>query len=388
MLMEMLQMALALGLFAIGVSLFGITQQARRGLVIRLKPPVWLRWAVGISALLILMSACQPVVSNQTATSETSPATNGATQLTIYSGRNENLVGPLIEQFRTETGIDVQVRYGDTAEMAATILEEGNNSPADLFFAQDAGALGALAKEGRFIELSDTLLEKVDPRFRSPENLWVGVSGRARVLIYNTTELSEADLPASVYDLTDEKWRGRVGWAPSNGSFQSFVTAMRAIDGEEAARNWLEGMVANDTHVYPNNNAIVTAVGAGEISVGLVNHYYLYQFLKEQGDSFAARNYYFPAGDVGAMINVAGVGILQTSTNHEAAEQFVEFLLSNEAQQYFATQTNEYPLTGEGIEINPLLKPLAEIVTPQINLSDLNDLQGTLSLLQDVGALE
>lgn len=389
MLMELLQMALALGIFVIGVMLFWITKLARQGVVVTLTPPIWLRWVVGVSALMILLAACQPVVSNPTvATNEGSAATDAATQLTIYSGRNENLIGPLIEQFKTQTGIDVQIRYGDTAEMAATILEEGDNSPADLFFAQDASALGALAKEGRFIELPSTLSEAVDARFRSPENLWVGVSGRARVLIYNTTELTEADLPTSIYDLTDEAWRGQVGWAPSNGSFQSFITAMRAIDGEEAARAWLEGMIANDTQVYPNNNAIVTAVGAGEITVGLVNHYYLYQFLKEQGEGFGARNYYFPAGDVGAMINVAGVGILQTGANQAAAQQFVEFLLANEAQQYFATETNEYPLTGEGIETNPLLKPLAEIVTPNINLSDLDDLQGTLTLLQDVGALE
>lgn len=385
MYIELLQMALALGLFGIGVVLLGVTKLAQQGVFISLRPSVWLRWTVSIAALIILLVACQPIASNPTAAPNESSA---ATQLTIYSGRNENLVGPLIEQFKTQTGIDVQVRYGDTAEMAATILEEGDNSPADLFFAQDASALGALAKEGRFIELPSTLLEQVDPRFRSPEKLWVGVSGRARVLVYNTAELTEADLPTSIYDLTAETWRGRVGWAPSNGSFQSFITAMRAVDGEEAAREWLEAMIANETQVYPNNNAIVTAVGAGEIAVGLVNHYYLYQFLKEQGEGFAARNYYFPAGDVGAMINVAGVGIMQTGVNQAIAQQFVEFLLSDEAQQYFATQTNEYPLTGKEMETDLPLKPLAEIITPEINLSDLNDLQGTLTLLQDVGALE
>jgi len=391
MLIELLQMVLALSLLGAGVLLFTITHLARQGVVVRLALPVWARWVVSVTALMIFVAACQPIAPNSTPTtsgSSETDATADATQLTIYSGRNENLVGPLIEQFREQTGIDVQVRYGDTAEMAATILEEGQNSPADLFFAQDAGALGALAQAGRFVALPNPLLAQVEPRFRSPEDLWVGVSGRARVLVYNTDELTEADLPASVYDLTDEAWRGRVGWAPSNGSFQSFITAMRAVDGEEAARAWLEGMIANDTQVYPNNSSIVTAVGAGEIAVGLVNHYYLYQFLNEQGESFPVRNYYFPSGDVGAMINVAGVGILESSANQAVAEQFVEFLLSNEAQQYFATQTNEYPLTGEGIETNPLLKPLDEIVTPDIDLSELEDLQGTLELLQDVGALE
>lgn len=391
MLMELVQMALAIGLFAVGLILLAMIHLAQSGKTLRLAPPVWARWPVGLLVVAIAVAACQPVApaAEPTATAaEESAANADGAQLTIYSGRNENLVGSLIEQFKEQSGIDVQVRYGDTAEMAATILEEGENSPADLFFAQDAGALGALAQEGRFVELPTTVTEQVEPRFRSPENLWVGISGRARVLVYNTDLVSEADLPASVFDLTAEKWRGQVGWAPTNGSFQSFVTAMREVAGEEAAQTWLEGMIANETNVYPNNNAIVTAVGAGEIAVGLVNHYYLYQFLKEQGEGFPARNYYFPAGDVGAMVNVAGVGILQTGANQEAAQQFIEFLLSTEAQQYFATQTNEYPLTSAEIEINPMLKPLSEIVTPDIELSNLSDLQGTLTMLQDVGALE
>lgn len=391
MFMELLQMALAIGLFIVGLVLLAMIHLAKNGKTLRLAPPNWAPWTAGLLVVVMVVAACQPVApaaAPTTTAAEESTTNTGGAQLTIYSGRNENLVGPLIEQFKTQSGIDVQVRYGDTAEMAATILEEGDNSPADLFFAQDASALGALAQVGRFVELPTALTEQVEPRFRSPENLWVGISGRARVLVYNTDLVSEADLPASVFDLTDEKWRGQVGWAPSNGSFQSFVTAMRGLAGEEATQAWLEGMVANETHVYPNNNAILTAVGAGEIVLGLVNHYYLYQFLKEQGEAFPARNHYFPAGDVGAMVNVAGVGILQTGANQEAAQQFVEFLLSTEAQQYFANQTNEYPLTSAEIEINPMLKPLDEIVTPDIELSNLSDLQGTLTMLQDVGALE
>ncbi|MEZ4616374.1 MAG: iron ABC transporter substrate-binding protein [Caldilineaceae bacterium] len=360
------------------------------------------RWARGIALLvtLLLVVACQVAPQSAATTGTETPAdaqeaatandntASSAQSLTIYSGRNENLVGSLIAQFEEESGIDVQVRYGDTAEMAATILEEGANSPADLFFGQDAGALGALALAGRLTTLPDDLLAMIEPRFRSPDGQWIGISGRARVLVYNTDELTEADLPASVNDLTAEEWRGRVGWAPSNGSFQSFVTAFRTLAGEEAAQAWLEAMIANDTQAYSNNTAVVTAVAAGEVSVGLVNHYYLSQFLAEQGESFPARNYYFPAGDIGSMINVAGVGILDTSTNMAVAEQFIQFLLSTEAQQYFATETNEYPLTGEGIEVNSLLKPLDEIASPDLDLSDLADLQGTLEMLQEVGALE
>jgi iron(III) transport system substrate-binding protein len=272
--------------------------------------------------------------------------------------------------------------------MAATILEEGQNSPADLFFGQDAGALGALAQAGRCQALPQALIDQVEPRFVSPEGEWTGVSGRARTLVYNTEMLSEEDLPQSVFDLTDEEWRGRIGWAPTNGSFQAFVTAMRLNAGEEATRAWLEEMVANDAQLYPNNSSIVEAVGRGEIEAGLVNHYYLYRFLAED-PNFTAANYYFPAGDVGAMINVAGACIINTSDNPDEATALINYLLAPEAQQYFADETNEYPLAGgDGVTLNPDIQPLDEIDTPNLDLSSLEDLQGTLLLLQESGALD
>lgn len=336
--------------------------------------------------LSLFMTACQPVA--QPPTQQSDPTQSSANSLIIYSGRNENLVGPLLDRFATESGIKVEVRYGGTAEMAATIMEEGANSPADVYYGQDAGALGALAQAGRLSQLPQEILSQVDGRFVSDKGLWVGTSGRARTLVYNTDELSESDLPQDIWGLTDPTWRGRVGWAPTNGSFQAFVTALRVLEGEEQARSWLEAMIANDAQSYAENTPIVAAAGAGEISVGLVNHYYLYRFLAEQGESFPARNYYFPAGDAGAMINVAGVGIIDSAPNQANAEKFVAFLLSQESQQYFADETDEYPVAGQEIQMNTLIKPLADIRTPDLDLSDLVDLQGTLQLLQDVGALD
>ncbi|HXG40284.1 MAG TPA: iron ABC transporter substrate-binding protein [Candidatus Limnocylindrales bacterium] len=306
--------------------------------------------------------------------------------LTIYSGRNEQLVGPLIERFRSTTGLDVRVNYGDTAELAATILEEGDNSPADVFFAQDAGALGALAAEGRLAELPAATLERVDPRFRSPDGVWVGASGRARVAVYDSRVLGPADLPDSILDFTDPAWRGKLGWAPTNGSFQAFVTALRVLRGEETARAWLEGILANEPRVYEGNMPIVEAVAAGEIEVGFVNHYYLMRQLAERGDAYPVRNHFFAGGDPGALVNVAGVGVLRTARNPAAALAFVDFLLSEESQRYFSEATFEYPLV-DGIAADPRLVPLDEIESPEIDLSDLADLQGTLELLRDVGAL-
>lgn len=307
--------------------------------------------------------------------------------ITLYSGRGKSLVGPVIEKFQTSTGIEVRVKYGDSAEMAATILEEGRRSPADVFYSQDAGALGALATEDLLATLPAEVLDRVDARFRSPSGTWVGTSGRARVVAYNTDAVAVDDLPSSILGFTDPAWKGRIGWAPTNGSFQSFVTAMRVDLGEDAAEDWLRAIIANEPRVYPKNSAIVAALGDGEVDVGFVNHYYLFRFLSERGESFPVRNYYPTRGDVGALINVAGVGMLGTSRNSEAALQFIQFLLGAEAQQFFADETNEYPLI-DGVHANPALKPLAEIDTPEIDLSDLSDLKGTLELLQKVGALE
>lgn len=340
-----------------------------------------------ISLLIALMlSGCQAVTPTGSQTDATT--TEAEQTLTVYSGRSENLVGPVIEKFTAATGIPVAVRYGSTAEMAATILEEGQNSPADVFFAQDAGALGALAKEGRLVQLPAEILDQVDATYRSVNDNWVGVSGRARVLVYNTNNVSPDELPANVFELTDPKWQGRVGWAPTNGSFQSFVTAMRLLDGDEKTRQWLVDMLANDVQVYDNNTNIVNAVGAGEIDLGLVNHYYLYQFLKEQGEDFPAANYFFPEPGAGSIVNVAGVGILDTAPQPVLAEQFANYLLSDEAQQYFADETVEYPLAGENVTVNPTLKPLADIATPALDLSALEDLQATLQMLEETGALQ
>ncbi|MGB9634345.1 MAG: iron ABC transporter substrate-binding protein [Chloroflexaceae bacterium] len=337
------------------------------------------RLAVPVMIMALILAACgaQPAAR---------PQPEAPRKLVVYSGRSESLVGPLFEQFTQATGIAVEARYGDTAELAATILEEGQNSPADVFFAQDAGALGALGAAGLLAPLPETTLNAVEERFRSSRGDWVGVSGRARVVVYNTERLEERDLPASITGFVAPEWKGRMGWAPTNGSFQAFVTAMRVQLGEDAARRWLEGMLANETRTYEKNAAIVQAVAAGEIDVGFVNHYYLYQLQREAGDTLKAANYYPLDGDVGALINIAGVGLLKTAANAGPAQTFLNYLLSGDGQRYFAERTFEYPLAA-GVPADPRLKPLAEIETPALDLNQLSDLQGTLKLLQDVGAL-
>lgn len=328
----------------------------------------------------VLLAACGGSGDEGGAGGEPAPS------LTVYSGRSEELIRPLIEQFEDETGFRVQVRYGATAEMAGAILEEGDNSPADVFFAQDAGALGAVSDEGRFAPLDTEVLEKVDPQFRSVNGDWVGVSGRARVAVYNTAVLDEAVLPESILGFTAERWKGgKIGWAPTNGSFQAFVTALRVTEGEDGARAWLEGIKANEPKVYENNIAIVEAAGAGEIQVGFVNHYYLHR-VKAENPQFPAANYLFPDGDVGSLVNVAGVGILETGDHQEEARQLVAFLLGEPAQQYFATETFEIPLV-HGVPADPSLPPLGTLKQPDVDLGQLDDLEGTLRLLTEVGVI-
>ena len=313
------------------------------------------------------------------------PAAKPSGEVTVYSGRKESLVGGLLKRFEAQSGITTKVRYGGTAELAATILEEGANSPADCLFAQDAGALGAISKEGLFTKLSADLLNRVDPRFRSPKGEWVGVSGRARTIVYNTESLTDVDLPDTILGFTDPKWMGKIGWAPTNGSFQAFVTAFRVSEGEDAARKWLLGIKENEPRPYKNNTTTVQAVAAGEAQVGFVNHYYVYRLLSED-PNLKARNYHPRGGGPGAMINIAGAGILNTSKNPEAAGALMDFLLSQEAQLYFVNQTFEYPLI-EGVNPLPDLLPLQKINHPNIDLSDLDDLKGTLALLREVGIL-
>lgn len=306
-----------------------------------------------------------------------------AQPLTVYSGRNEAFVAPVIDAFATATGIEVEVRYGGTAALAAQLLEEGANSPADVFLAQDAGALGAVAGAGLFAGLPTEVLERVDARFRSLDGLWVGVTGRARVVI---ADPAADDPPASVFDLVEPGYEGRIGWAPTNGSFQAFVTGMRVVHGDEATFAWLRGMRGNGVRAYANNTSIVEAVGRGEIDYGLVNHYYLFRFTGEDPD-FAAVNLFLPDADIGGLINVAGAGVLAGSDRLADAERLVAFLLSDLAQRHFAAEVNEYPLVA-GIGANPALPPLAELPTPDLDLSNLADLESTLELLLDSGALE
>ena len=307
-------------------------------------------------------------------------------RLVVYSGRNENLVRPLLERFEEKTGIALDVRYADTAELLPTILEEGRNTRADVFFSQDAGALGELSLKGLVRPLPTDVLDLVDPRFRDTEGRWIGVTARARVIAYNTDRLDPAGLPSSVLDVTAPEWKGRVGYPPTNASFVAFVTALRETVGEDRTRQFLEGLKDNGAKRYDNNILTIDAVAAGEVDIGLVNHYYLYNEFKERPDAHVAN--FYPGqeeGGEGTFVNVAGVAILADTDRLPAAERFVRFLLEEESQHYFRDETAEYPLRA-GVDPIPELPALASLKTVPIPLTQLGrDLEGTVELLKDVG---
>ena len=328
--------------------------------------------------MIVLLAACSGGESAET------------DNLIIYSGRSESLVGPIIEQFKADTGINVEVRWGSTSEMAALLLEEGERSPADIFYAQDPADLGALANAGMLSELPDEVLSLVPAKFASIDKHWVGITGRARTVVYNTTAISDpaSQLPDTIEGFTDPAWRGKIGWAPTNGSFQAMVTAMRTVWGEERTADWLAGIQANEPIVYEKNTPTVAAVGAGEVEVGFVNHYYLYRFLAEEGEGFGARNYFLPGGGPGSLVMVSGAGVLNSAENHANAITFLNYMLNNDSQQYFADETVEYPVI-DGVTIADGLPTLDELSANslEIDASDYTDLSGTVDMLRELGIL-
>lgn len=343
-------------------------------------------WLVSLVSVLAL-AACKDKPADGPPGPAPSPTGAGATapEITVYSGRSEKLVGPILSAFEKEHGVKLKVRYGETAALATLLLEEGARSPATVFLAQDVGAVGALTERGMLATLPDEVLSRVPERYRAEKKTWVGVTGRVRTIVYAPSRTQATALPASVLDLTQPAWKGKVGWAPQNASFQVFVTGMRKALGEKATLTWLADMKANGTRDYAKNGAIVQAVATGEIALGLVNHYYLYQFLKDD-PAFDANNHFTAPKDPGSLVNLSAVGVLASAepAAAKAGTQLTAYLLSDAVQAEFVKGTNEYPLV-EGVEGPDGLRPLAELEPPTIDLSALGDLEGTLELLRKSG---
>ena len=335
-----------------------------------LKRPVMQTLLIGL-ALTLLLTGC-------------SGGSTASKELTIYSGRSQEYVETVYERFQEETGIKLNVRYADSAELAAQLLEEGENSPADLFVSQDAGSLGAVADSGMLSKLPSDLLSIVPAKFSSSDGLWVGLTGRVRVFAYDPA--TTLPLPKSYRDFTNPVYKGQFGIAPTNGSFQAFVTALRISIGDDATERWLRGIAANQPKFYEKNSLIVEAIDTGQIDFGLVNHYYVYEVSEALGRSIDVKNGFFQDGDLGNLINVSGAGMLNTSKKMDDAITFLTFLLNESSQSTFVSEIKEYP-TRPGIPGPEGLPKLEEIGAPLVDLNSLKDLKGTQALLIKVGLL-
>ena len=355
-----------------------------------------LRMMIALLTMVALGAACEKpeekkggeetATTEETKTQEVKEEEPKAKELTVYCGRNEEMLKPLMEKFQKDKGVTLKVQYAKSAQLAATLMEEGDASPADIFFAQDVSTLGFLQKEGKLVKLSDDLLNKVPETYRSKDGKWVGISGRARVFTYNT-KLKPEELPKDVDALLDARWKGKLGWAPENASFQSFVAAMIAERGEEKTLEWVKGIAALEPKAYPKNTPLVTAVGRGEIDGGLTNHYYLFRLKAENGDDFAAANHYFKNGKAESLVNAAGVGVLEKSKNKKVAEELIAFLLSEESQKYFAEKTHEFPML-DGMAPADKLPKISELAPPATDLSTLGDLAGAVKVLREAGVIK
>ena len=305
-------------------------------------------------------------------------------RLVVYSGRTPNLIGPLLQDFADETGTDIDYRYDDSANLALLIDEEGDATPADVFISQSPGAVGYLDAAGRLSPLPDEVVGLVPEGDAAADKGWVGLSGRVRTLVYNTDLVDEADLPPSVLDLTDPQYAGQVALAPTNGSFQDFVTVMRDQLGDDEAAAWLDGMAAGDPPTFSDNTAIVEAVGRGEVPMGLVNHYYAFR-AKDEDPDLPIENHYFPDGDLGSTLLVTAASVVEGTDSDDEAHQLIEFLLGDEAQAFFSEETFEFPLVA-GATVNPALPPFDEISKTRVDLDELGGgLERTTEMIDESG---
>lgn len=344
------------------------------------------RIAAGLTILGVALAGCSAAPAGTPAASPSAAASDQT--VTLYSGRSEKLVKPILDQFTAASGIKVEVRYGDTAQLAAQLVEEGPRTRAHVFLAQDAGGLGAVGKAGLFTTLPQTTLDRVPAAYRDAAGTWVGVTGRSRVLAYNSDLVGAGELPASVFDLTKPEWKGKVGVAPTNASFQSFITAMRVQHGEARTREFLTGLAANEPQIRERNGLIVSDIEAGKFPVGLVNHYYLYEKATELGkpaDQLATKLHFFAGGDTGGLVNVSGAGLLAQQPDADG-QALVDYLLSVDGQTYFAEKTYEYPLIA-GVATAPGLPGLATLDAPTVDLSALDELDQTITMIKDAGLL-
>lgn len=306
--------------------------------------------------------------------------------ITVYNAQHEELIEEIAPGFTEKTGIDVKLRNGDDFELANQLVQEGDASPADVFLTENSPAMSLVDSRGLFAPLDERTLGQVAGQFSPTNGHWMGFAARSTVLIYNTANVSDEELPDSILELTEPQWAGRVAFSPSGADFQAIVSAVLELEGEAATAAWLEGLAANG-EVYDGNNVVMEAVDAGEVDVGIIYHYYWYRDQKEAGENSSNSSlYFFDDQDPGAFVSVSGAGVLASSEKQNDAEKFVRYLSSVEGQQTLAdSYALEYPLNPQ-VQLDPPVKPFDELEPPRVDISGLNGPK-VIELMQDAGLL-
>ncbi|MFZ0341597.1 MAG: iron ABC transporter substrate-binding protein [Gaiellaceae bacterium] len=318
-------------------------------------------------------------------------SSSGAAQpsITLYSGQHPQTVSALVEAFEKRTGISVKVRSDDEGVLASQIIQEGRHSPADVFYTENSPPLQALAQRGLLATVDGSTLAKTPARYGSPQKLWAPISARVSTMVYNTHDLKPAQLPRSVLDLAEPKWKGKLALAPSETDFQPIVTAVAARYGTARAVEWLDGLKKNaGSHVYPDNETLVAQVNSGQVELGVINHYYWFRLRDELGaGKIHSAEHFFAPGDPGYVLDVSGAGVLASSRHRAEAQRFLAFLVSRQGQEILAhSESYEYPL-GSGVVTAKPLVPFASLRPDPITIAQLGDGALAIRLLRDAGLL-
>lgn len=311
---------------------------------------------------------------------------SGTTTLTLYNAQHVELVQIVVDAFTEETGIAVEIRSGSDAELANQIVQEGEASPADVFVTENSPAMSLVDNGGLLAPVDQETLDQLPGEYTASNGNWLGFAARATVLVYNPGLMDEAELPTSILGLADPEWEGRVGIAAGGADFQAIVSAVLSLAGEDATRDWLAGLKQNSL-VYSSNITVMAATNVGQVPVGVMYHYYWFQDQAESGEnSDNTQLHYFKNEDPGAFVSLSAAGILGSSDNADAAQQFVAFLTGPEGQQAMAdSDALEYTVNPD-ITPNDALPPLADLEAPAVDPMTLNGAE-VVELMQEAGLL-
>ena len=316
-------------------------------------------------------------------------SSSGQGSITLYSGQHEQTTQSLVAAFEKSTGVNVKVRYDDEDTFTDEIVMEASHPVADVFYTENSPPLEYLEQKGLLAAVDPSTLAKTPGKYDSPQGDWVGISARVSVLIYNPSLISKSQLPTTVLQLANPKYKGKLAFAAGETDFQPIVTSVDRTYGQARALAWLRGIAANaGGHVYPDNETIADEVNRGEVAFGVVNQYYWYRMRAELGASnIHSKIAYFSPENPGYVLDVSGAGILKSSHHQAAAQLFLHFLVSKAGQEIIAHSISyEYPIAS-GVTTDQPETPFRDLRPYPITIAELGTGQQAISLLREVQLL-